>query len=135
MSLLWKCVAASQYWHCAVVFLGKTLNAYFPFEPSSLPVVEAQPDERRLANKTQKRVLCVSVVKWTQSTWLMGTNKRLLSHRKCKILIQSLLQEHTTTQLPNVCPKAPPFLRNGIGRIRISIVIMTSLFTLVLFRM
>ena len=33
--------------------MGKTLDAYFPLGLSSLPAVEAQPEER-LANRTQK---------------------------------------------------------------------------------
>ena len=42
--------------------LGKTLNAYFPLGPSSLPAVEAQPKER-LANRTQKMLGVIGVAK------------------------------------------------------------------------
>ena len=38
--------------------------------PSSLPVMVAQPDER-LSSRTQKRVLCIGVVRQTQSSWLI----------------------------------------------------------------
>ena len=40
--------------------LEKTFHANFPLGPSSLPVVVAQSD-KRLANKTAKRVSCVDV--------------------------------------------------------------------------
>ena len=40
-------------WQSFVVFVRKTLNAYFPLGPSSLPVVMAQPDER-LANRMKR---------------------------------------------------------------------------------
>ena len=42
--------------------LGKTLNAYFPLGPSSLPAVEAQPEER-LANRTQKMLGVIGVAR------------------------------------------------------------------------
>ena len=42
--------------------LGKTLDAYFPLGPSSLPAMEAQPEER-LANRTQKMLGVIGVAK------------------------------------------------------------------------
>ena len=46
--------------------LGKTLYAYFPLGSSSLSVVVVLP-HKRLTNRTQKKMLCVGVVRQTQS--------------------------------------------------------------------
>ena len=73
--------------------LGKDTLRLFPFRAKqSTPVVVAQPEER-LAKRTNKRKLCVGVVRWTPSTcWFthmnfMGCNfiekqSAKFSHRK-----------------------------------------------------
>ena len=47
-------------------FSVKTLHGELPLGPSTLPVVVVHLDEI-LANRTQKRVDRVGVVRWTQS--------------------------------------------------------------------
>ena len=65
-----------------VMSLEKTLYAYFLLGRSSLPVVEAQPDET-VSNRTKKTVQ-VDVVRQTQSAWFMCTNKAWKLPTMCK---------------------------------------------------
>ena len=68
------CRALVQFpnWQCVVVSLGKTLSAYFPFGPTSLPVVVTQSN-KRLANRTPKKVPCFGVVRQTHSVYFIRT--------------------------------------------------------------
>ena len=50
--------------------LGKDYFIDFLSVPSSLPIVVAQTD-KRLANRTLKRLLSLGVVKQTQSAWFI----------------------------------------------------------------
>ena len=59
--------------------MGKTIYAYFPLGPSSPPSEVAKSNER-LANRTRKRVLCVGVVKQTQSAWFIRANECTLKY-------------------------------------------------------
>ena len=50
--------------------------ANFPLGPSSLHGVVTQPD-KRLANRSQEGVLCIGVLRQTQSVWFIQTDKPL----------------------------------------------------------
>ena len=56
---------------------GKDTLRLFPIRAQQSTLVVAQPDER-LANRTQKRVLRIGVVRQTQSALFIRTNQNLL---------------------------------------------------------
>ena len=61
-----------------------TLYANFLFGPSSLPVAVAQSD-KRIAKRTQKKVLFVGMVRQTQSAGFIGTKRLFASSCICYI--------------------------------------------------
>ena len=73
-------------WECVVLSLKKTPYAYFPLEPSSLRIVMIQFDER-FANRTQKKVVSVGVVRQTKSTWSIRANERTAAKVTCPITV------------------------------------------------